>query len=169
MAAVIRQVREAAANEAERFLVQAAAELKASPACLCPACAAGAAGRRHGRQAQLGAVEKEVRDGVLGIGAAIVAGAMRLWGTGYAGSRKMCACGETQKYMNDRERRVVSLLGGFRFKRAYYWCAACGESDAPMDRALEIGRSDIWVSKRKRREISEAIGASMMPAEETAA
>lgn len=178
MAAIIRQVRDAAADEAERLLVQAAAEIKTSPA-------------------QLGEVEQDVRDGVLSIGAAVLAGAVRLWGTGYAGSRKMCACGETQKYMNDRERGVVSLLGTFRYKRAYYWCSACGESDAPMDRALEIGRSDfspavreaiglvgaevafgkgttlmgrltgLWVSKRKHREITEAIGARMMPAEET--
>jgi len=177
MAGVIRQVREAAANEAERLFVEAAAKIRASAA-------------------QLGAVEKEVRDGVLGIGAAVLAGAVRLWGTGYVGSRKMCTCGETQKYMNDRERRVVSLLGEFRFKRAYYWCAACGESDAPMDRALEIGRSDfspavreavslvgaevafgrgrtlmgeltgIWVSKRKHREISEAAGACLAPPDE---
>lgn len=178
MADVIRQVRKAAANEAERLLVQAAGQVKASPA-------------------RLGAVEKNVRDGVFSIGATVLGGAIRLSGTGYIGSRKMCGCGETQKYINDRERRVVSLLGEFRFKRAYYWCATCGESDAPMDRALTIERSDfsptvreavgllgaevafgrgkmlmgeltgICVSKRKHREISEAIGASMMPAEES--
>ena len=177
MTEAVRRVREAAANEAERLFVQAAADLKASPA-------------------QLGAIEKDVRDGVLGIGAAILAGTMHLWGTGYAGSRKVCACGETQKYMNDRERRVVSLLGAFRFKRAYYWCPACGESDAPMDRVFQIAHSEfspgvreavslvggevafgrgrslmgeltgIWVSKRKHREISELIGMCLAPPDE---
>ena len=178
MTEAVRRVREAAVNEAERLFVRAAADLKASPA-------------------QLGAIEKDVRNGVLSIGAAILAGAMHLWGTGYAGSRKVCACGETQKYMNDRNRRVVSLLGAFRFKRAYYWCPACGASDAPMDHFFQIAHTDfspavreavslvgaevafgrgrslmgdltgIWVSKRKHREISEATGARLAPPDAT--
>ena len=177
MTEAIRRVREAAANEAERLLVQATADIKASPA-------------------QLGAVEKQVRDGVVGIGAAVLSGAMRLCGTGYAGSRKLCACSKTQKYMNDRERNVVSLLGTFRFKRAYYWCAVC-VGDAPMDRAFAIDRTlfspsvrecvallgaeipfgrgqkllrqltGIRLSKRKHEEISEKIGASLCPVDAT--
>jgi len=174
MAEVIGQVREAAANEAERLLVQAAAEIKASPA-------------------QLGAIEKDVRDGVFSIGAAVLAGAIRLWGTGYAGSRKMCVCGKTQKYMNDRERSMVSLLGKLRYQRAYYWCAECSESSAPMDEAMGLAHTEfspgvrnvvslvgaevafgrgamlmeeltgIRISKRKHREISEATGARLGP------
>jgi hypothetical protein len=174
MNALIREVREAAANEAEKLLGHAVARLKQSPA-------------------ELGAVEKAVREGLHKIGGSILAGAMRVWGNGYVGSRKLCSCGAKQKYVSDRERGVVSLLGAFRLRRAYYWCGACGESDAPMDRALGIegtrfspsvregvallgaevpfGRGQmllreltgIRVSKRKHEEISEAIGASLKP------
>lgn len=174
MAEVIRRIRATAADEAERLLSEAAATLRRSP----------------GAFAWL---EKAIREGVHAIGASILTEAVALGGNGYEGTSIGCVCGYRQKYMNDRERSVVSLLGKFRFKRAYYWCAECSESRAPLDDALSIahtqfspavrngvslmgaevafgrgamlmeGLTGIRISKRKHREISEATGAALGP------
>jgi len=172
MTATINRVRATAADEAEKLLCEAAATLRRSP---------GAFVR----------LEKVIREGVHGIGASILAEAVALGGNGYEGASISCACGARQKYMNDRERSVASLLGKFRFKRAYYWCAECSESSAPLDDALGIAHTEfspavrnaaslmgaevafgrgamlmeeltgIRISKRKHREISEATGATL--------
>ena len=121
----------------------------------------------------------------------VLASAVALGGNGYEGASIRCACGGRQKYMNDRERVLVSLLGRFRFKRAYYWCGECSESSAPLDDALAIAHTQfspavrngvslmgaevafgrgarlmeeltgIRISKRKHREIAEATGATL--------
>jgi hypothetical protein len=84
-------------------------------------------------------------------------------------------------------------MGAFRLKRAYYWCPGCGASDAPLDRRLGIKQSDfspgvrqmigrvgaevpfgrgrllmgelagLWVSQSQHQQISERIGAGLMP------
>lgn len=170
----IERVRAAASDEAEKLLTEAAATLTRSPEALAD-------------------LEKAVRVGVHGIGATVLAEAVALGGNGYDGASRSCGCGRRQKYMSDRERSVTSLLGTFRFKRAYYWCAECSESRAPLDDALGIAHTDfspavrravsltgaevafgrgatlmeelsgIRISKRKHREISEAAGAALGP------
>jgi hypothetical protein len=141
----------------------------------------------------LAKMEKGLRERMHGLGASILGAAMGLAGNGYTASRQACECGSQRKYVNDRERDVVSLLGKFRLKRAYYWCARCGKSEAPLDRQLGIlsceftpavreligrlgaqapfdqGRdlmgqlAGIWISKRKHEEIAEGIGARLDP------
>jgi len=175
MAEAIKRVRAAAVDEAEKLLREATTTLRRSP---------GAFAR----------LEKAIREGVHGIGASILAEAVALGGNGYEGASIRCACGGRQKYMNDRERSALTLLGKFRFKRAYYWCAECSESSAPLDDALSIAHTEfspavrnavslmgaevafgrgamlmeeltgIRVSKRKHREISEATGVALGPA-----
>jgi len=174
MAEAIRRVRASAADEAEKLLGEAATTLQRSP---------GAFAR----------LEKAIREGVRGIGASILAEAVALGPNGYEGASIRCVCGSRLKYMNDRERSVVSLLGRFRFRRAYYWCPECSESSAPLDDALGIAHTEfspavrnavslmgaevafgrgavlmeeltgIGISKRKHREISEAAGAALGP------
>ena len=173
-AEAIKRLRAAAADEAERLLSEASATLRRSPGALAT-------------------LETAVRDGAHAIGASILAEAVALAGNGYQGASIRCACGARQKYMNDRARPMTSLLGTFRFKRAYYWCAACSESSAPLDEALSIPHTDfspavrngvsllgaevafgrgtmlmeeltgIRISKRKHRETSEATGAMLAP------
>lgn len=173
-AEAIERVRAIAADEAEKLLREATTTLRRSP---------GALAR----------LEKAIREGVHVMGASILAEAVALGGNGYEGASIRCACGGRRKYMNDRERSVVSLLGTFRFKRAYYWCAECSESGAPLDDALGVAHTEfspavrhavslmgaevpfgrgamlmeeltgIRVSKRKHREISEAAGAALGP------
>lgn len=170
----IERVRAIAADEAEKLLSEASTALRRSPGALA-------------------ALEKAICAGVRGIGASILAEAVALGGNGYEGASVRCVCGSRQKYMNDRERSVTSLLGKFRFKRAYYWCAECSESGAPLDDALSIAHTQfspavrnavslmgaevafgrgamlmeeltgIRISKRKHGEISEATGVALGP------
>ena len=174
IAEMIERVRATAADEAERLLRDAMARLRRSPGAL-------------------DTTETAIRDGVHRIGASLLAEAVASVGNGYEGASIPCACGARQKYMNDRERSVVSLLGEFRLKRAYYWCTSCSGSSAPLDEALSISHTEfspavrngislvgaevafgrgarlmealtgIRISKRKHREISEATGARLGP------
>jgi hypothetical protein len=168
--AIFADMRRKAGEEAERFLREAQERLKARPEAW-------------------GELEKQLRSRMLALGGSIWEAAASLAGNGYEGSRRVCECGGTQKYMNDRERDAVGLLGRFRLKRAYYWCPNCRKGRAPLDHRLGIEGSDftegvremigrvgaevaldrgralmgqlsgIWVSKRKHEEIAEAIGA----------
>ncbi|MDD5351449.1 MAG: ISKra4 family transposase [Chthoniobacteraceae bacterium] len=172
--AAVREARRRAADEAERMLREGAKALRGSPE-------------------RLGEVEKGLRNEALKAGGSILGQAMALAGNGYEGSRRACACGKTQKYMNDREREVVTLLGVVRLKRSYYWCAACHRAEAPLDVRLQIegtpftpgvremiGRVDaevafergrelmgalanVWVSKRTHEQVAEGIGAEFLP------
>ena len=172
MVEAIKRVRAIAADEAERLLREASSVLRRSPSAFAT-------------------LEKAIRESVQGIGASILADAVALGGNGYEGTSIGCVCGARQKYMNDRERSVISLLGKFRFRRAYYWCAKCSESSAPLDDAMSIAHTQfspavrnavslmgaevafgrgamlmeeltgIRISKRKHREISEATGARL--------
>jgi hypothetical protein len=172
--AAVREARRRAADEAERLLREAAEALAGHPE-------------------RLGVVEKRLRDGALKGGGSILGQAMALGGNGYEGSRRACACGGTQKYMNDRARDVVGLLGVVRLERSYYWCAACHRGEAPLDGRLRIERTpftpgvremigrvgaevpfergrelmgaltNVWVSKRTHEQIAEAIGGAFLP------
>ena len=172
--AEIEAVRQWAAKEVEQLLTAAVTALAAPGASLQTA-------------------EAVVRAGLQRLGGAILGGAVRALGNGYEGSRPACACGHSRKYLNDRPRQVVSLVGRFSLTRAYYWCPHCHASDAPLDRRLGIvgtafspavveavgllgarvpfatGRDVLMqltgtaVSKRMHEEIAERLGAARLP------
>jgi hypothetical protein len=132
--------------------------------------------------------EKAVRDGAHRIGATILGAALEALGNGYEGSILPCACGGGLKYVSDRERGVVSLVGTFRIRRSYYWCPTCQATRVPLDGTLAIGGTDfspgvreaiarlgaqgpfaqgrellgeltgLWISARTHRQVSEGIG-----------
>jgi len=56
----------------------------------------------------------------------------------HEGCARECPCGQGQRFVNYRERRVVTLLGPVRFRRAYYHCSACGATHSMGDEALGI-------------------------------
>jgi len=120
---LICRTREAAAQEAERVLRAAIEQLEKDP-------------QAWAR------TEKTVRDGSHRIGATLLGAALGSLGNGYARSVLPCECGGGLKYVSDRERRVVSLLGEFRLRRAYYWCPKCKATRMPLDEKLSISRTD---------------------------
>ena len=59
---------------------------------------------------------------------------------GYLGASCACICGRSQKYMNDRPKTLVSLLGEMCVTSPYYHCPACGASQKPWEDKLRIGK-----------------------------
>jgi len=170
--ALVQRVRQDAAQEAERVMREAARALEQNPQ-------------------EWEAVEKTARDGGLRIGGSILAAAVQALGNGYEGSRLSCACGGTLHYVSNRRRAVVSLVGSFQLRRAYYWCPTCKASRVPLDVRMGIERTDfspgvrqaigrlgaigpfeqgrqilgeltgLWISSRTHRLVSESLGHAL--------
>jgi len=89
----------------------------------------------------LAAAERQVRDGMLAIGARILAAGLVARGTGKAGPLLACACGAAATCEGYRTKEVQTLVGWVRVRRAYYWCAECGHGWCPLDATLGVGRA----------------------------
>jgi hypothetical protein len=168
----VKAAREAAAQEAERVIGEAAKALE--------------------NDAQgLEWAEKIAREGGLRVGRSILEAAVQTIGNGYKGSRLVCECGHRLCYVSDRERTVVTLVGSFKIRRAYYRCPSCGATKIPLDTRLEIERTDfspgvrqvmgklgalgpfeqgrqlmgeltgLWVSSRSHRLVGEQLGHAL--------
>jgi hypothetical protein len=58
---------------------------------------------------------------------------------GYEGGRRRCPrCGQWQKYKGEMAREVEVDGGTLRVVRAYYVCAACGQTSYPLDEKLGL-------------------------------
>ena len=58
---------------------------------------------------------------------------------GYEGGRRRCPrCGRWQKYKGEMAREVEVEGGTLRVQRAYYVCAACGQTSYPLDESLGV-------------------------------
>jgi len=84
--------------------------------------------------------ERAVRDGVLAIGARLLAAGVAARGTGKAGGRVPCACGASARFEGYRAKGVQTLVGWIEVRRAYYWCSTCGRGQCPLDASLGVGR-----------------------------
>ena len=58
---------------------------------------------------------------------------------GYPGSSIACACGRCAKFVNWREKTVMSLFGNVRLSCSYYHCRHCKTGHQPWDAALKLG------------------------------
>lgn len=59
---------------------------------------------------------------------------------GYEGKQRRCPrCGQVQRYKGDVSREVVVDGGTLTIQRAYYYCAACGQTSYPLDEQLGLG------------------------------
>jgi hypothetical protein len=88
----------------------------------------------------LGELERVVRDGVLALGAGLLAVGLAARGTGKAGPRVPCACGGAAAFEGYRPKGVQTLVGWVEVRRAYYACPACGRGRCPVDAALGLAR-----------------------------
>lgn len=65
-------------------------------------------------------------------------------GKGYEGSYLPCSCLEGRlRYHRDSTRTLRTLAGQISYKRAYYYCRACGASRCPKDELLGQSQRDI--------------------------
>lgn len=86
------------------------------------------------------ALETAMKDQSLAIGRkileAVIACAL---GTGYQGPSMACSfCHKAARFVEHRAKRLVTLLGTIRLKRAYYHCPDCAKGTAPLDERLWI-------------------------------
>src|SRR5688500_4649980 len=81
-------------------------------------------------------------------------------------------CGGKTRYKGRYSQEVVTAQGRVRVKRAYYYCAACGEGFCPLDRAWGLGPAQatptvqartaalgVWVPYTRLPELAQQIGA----------
>ena len=56
----------------------------------------------------------------------------------------MCEhCQADARFVSRRDKRIVSLLGELRLKRAYYHCRSCGQGHVPLDEEVGLGSSHL--------------------------
>jgi hypothetical protein len=77
------------------------------------------------------------------IGRILLSGGLRTLGSGRTGSAAVCECGGVARDKGDREHAVVTMLGDVRIRRAYYHCARCGRTFAPLDAKLGTGTGSV--------------------------
>lgn len=49
-----------------------------------------------------------------------------------------CACGQPAHYMELRAKSLLTVVGEVKLRRPYYWCAACGKGQFPLDEELDV-------------------------------
>jgi hypothetical protein len=101
-----------------------------------------------------GAVDLElaeglVRDGMLAIGARLLAAGVAARGTGKAGARRACGCGGEAVCEGYRLKGVQTVVGWITVRRAYYACPACGHGHCPLDTALGLHRDSLSPGTRR--------------------
>jgi len=77
-------------------------------------------------------------------------------GKGYEGPRLPCPCGGVRKFVNYRQRQILTMLGVILIPRAYYHCAPCRTGYAPLDERLEIG--NLGLSEGMQRALGRLSG-----------
>ena len=88
----------------------------------------------------LATAERRVRDAMRALGARLLEAGLAARGTGKAGPRRPCPCGDQAGCEGYRAKGVQTLVGWVTVRRAYYRCAACGRGQAPLDAALGLAR-----------------------------
>lgn len=72
------------------------------------------------------------------IGSSILNSVFEIIGTGYEGRLLNCKCGKKLEIIGNREKRLTTLSGEVKIKRAYYYCKSCGLSYIPIDKKYDI-------------------------------
>ena len=93
--------------------------------------------------------EGAVRDGMLAIGARLLAAGLAARGTGKAGARRPCPCGAEAQCEGYRAKGVQTVVGWITVRRAYYACTACGQGHCPLDAALGLARDSLSPGVRR--------------------
>jgi len=91
----------------------------------------------------LGEAEKVLRERMLTIGAQALQLHLEKRKLGYEGSHRPCSCGQAQRFVEYRRKRVSTLLGDVILPRAYYRCAGCKTSALPYDERTGLGRGGV--------------------------
>lgn len=66
------------------------------------------------------------------------------------GTRIACPCGDQATYRRHQALTVVTAAGRVRVRRAYYWCAHCGQGHCPADARLGLGPANTTPTAQAR-------------------
>jgi hypothetical protein len=116
--------------------------------------------------ADLTQVEAAVLTQVRRIGARVVELHLGQQKLGYQGACRPCPCGRTQRFVEYRPKVLATQLGAVKLRRAYYRCAACGQSALPYDQQTGLGDAQLSVGLAQAATLLGAQGP-FAPAAET--
>lgn len=105
------------------------------------------------------------RDGMLAIGARLLAAAVAVHGTGKVGPHPPCACGAATSFAGYRTKQVPTVVGWIPVRRASYACPACGHGPGPLEATFGLARDSLSPGVRR---LSGHFGA-LLPLAEAAA
>ena len=95
----------------------------------------------------LEATEMAIRDAMHAAGAKILTGLLR---EERPSVRTVpCSCGRLAEYVELRPKRILTAVGQAQVLRRYYLCSNCGVGQAPMDKELDIERTDFSPGVRR--------------------
>jgi hypothetical protein len=86
----------------------------------------------------LEASEMAIRAASHRIGGSLLEKLLNADGAGYHGATVDCGRGHRARFVEYREKELVTVLSSVDVSRAYYHCEACGEGLIPKDLALDI-------------------------------
>lgn len=86
-------------------------------------------------------MEFGLRDRMHEVGAAILQIFLNRSDGGYEGPLRRCECGSQARFVEFRTKRVRTVLGEVRMRRAYYHCRSCHQGSVPLDRAWKMERT----------------------------
>ncbi len=58
---------------------------------------------------------------------------------GYQAASRPCPCGQTQRFVEHRPKKIATQMGSLTLRRAYYRCRPCGRSALPYDQRIGLG------------------------------
>ena len=90
------------------------------------------------RGVDLEAVEFGLRSRILEVGGGVLERVMNAGEEEDRGVTLFCACGREARFAGYREKRLQTVLGTIRVRRAYYPCPACGTGRFPQDEVWDI-------------------------------
>ena len=95
----------------------------------------------------LEAMETAVRDAMQTAGARVLSGLLREEGP--LDRTVACPCGSRAKYVEMRPKEVLTAVGWAEIVRAYYLCSECRAGQSPMDKELDIEKTDFSPGVRR--------------------
>ncbi len=90
------------------------------------------------RGVDLEASEMAIRAAMQGAGGVVLEKLLNRTDGGYQGAGLPCAAGHEASFVEYRRKAVTTVVGVVQIKRAYYYCAECGQGWLPQDEQLDI-------------------------------
>jgi hypothetical protein len=94
--------------------------------------------RQKGEPIDLEAVEKALREMGQRLSGSVLEKVLNADGGLYQGSQIGCGKGHQAKYVEQREKQLVTVVGTVQVRRAYYHCGGCRAGVFPKDVELDI-------------------------------